>query len=585
MNLRSTAIMTVLMMLFSSMAGCLDRTEEEEETTAMVSTYHVGQLVSAVAGDTMNVEMMSTTNIPVHDYEPSAADIVRLQESDIFFYHGLNLEPWVESALSSLGDNAPKSVQTHAMPSGENELDYESMLVSDLCELLAEGPYESTILGHEDHEGHEGHEDHANETEENHTEEDGHEDHNHAEAEETIQNPEGCPADTVISVFHMEAGEHVLEFEGDHDETFNMAVLKMPGGHAHHHHDHGHAGPFEWAGVFEIADSSHTWTMQKVDGAYADPSMRLVLIPTDAATEEAMEAAEEGVGEMIQGDSCTVIEDGETMTPIAAEGSCFELHVGVGDDSTFTIDTTGVSALAAYAQHVPTEFERDAHYLADSAGNDIEPVAQESVGSHDHDHGGHGEEGEIEAGEDEEAFNYDPHSWLDPVSFKEQAKVVLEALKEAFPSDASTFTANAESYMSQLDSLHSDFQTALPSDSSCTSNKVIANHNAYSYLAKRYDLKFISIHGLDPEGEPSAADIAEAVEEINEEGITVLFIEEFTSESAVDSIVEQTKSDTMPNGVGVEYLYTMEMEPKDTSDDYISMMRKSMNSLKEGLGC
>tara|TARA_B100002052_G_scaffold143538_1_gene131347 strand:+ start:98 stop:1828 length:1731 start_codon:yes stop_codon:yes gene_type:complete len=576
--------MTALMMLFSSMAGCLDRTEEEEPT-AMVSTYHVGQLVSAIAGDTMNVEMMSTTNIPVHDYEPSAADIVRLQESDIFFYHGLNLEPWVESALSSLGENAPKSVQTHAMPSGETELDFESMLVSDLCELLAEGPYESTTLGHEDHEGHEGHEDHANETEENHTEEDGHEDHNHAEAEETIQNPEGCPADTVISVFHMEAGEHVLEFEGHHDETFNMAVLKMPGGHAHHHHDHGHAGPFEWAGVFEIADSSHTWTMQKVDGAYADPSMRLVLIPTDAATEEAMEAAEEGVGEMIEGDSCTVIEDGETMTPIAAEGSCFELHVGVGDDSTFTIDTTGVSALAAYAQHVPTEFERDAHYLADSAGNDIEPVAQESVGSHDHDHGGHGEEGEIEAGEDEEAFNYDPHSWLDPVSFKEQAKVVLEALKEAFPSDASTFTANAESYMSQLDSLHSDFQTALPSDSSCTDNKVIANHNAYSYLAKRYDLKFISIHGLDPEGEPSAADIAEAVEEINEEGITVLFIEEYTSESAVDSIVEQTKSDTMPNGVGVEYLYTMEMEPKDISDDYISMMRKSMNSLKEGLGC
>ena len=115
--------------------------------------------------------------------------------------------------------------------------------------------------------------------------------------------------------------------------------------------------------------------------------------------------------------------------------------------------------------------------------------------------------------------------------------------------------------------------------------KVIANHNAYSYLAKRYDLKFISIHGLDPEGEPSAADIAEAVEEIKEDGITVLFIEEYTSVSAVDSIVQQTTSDTMPGGVSVQYLYTMEMEPKDSSDDYISMMRKSMNNLKDGLGC
>ena len=77
--------------------------------------------------------------------------------------------------------------------------------------------------------------------------------------------------------------------------------------------------------------------------------------------------------------------------------------------------------------------------------------------------------------------------------------------------------------MSQLDSLHADFLTALPSESTCTDTKVIANHNAYSYLAKRYDLKFISIHGLDPEGEPSAADIAEAVEEIKEDGISSSF--------------------------------------------------------------
>ena len=103
-------------------------------------------------------------------------------------------------------------------------------------------------------------------------------------------------------------------------------------------------------------------------------------------------------------------------------------------------------------------------------------------------------------------------------------------------------------------------------------------------MGKRYDLQVISIHGLDPEGEPSAADIAEAVEEINEEGITVLFIEEYTSTSAVDSIVEQTVSDTLPNGVAVEYLYTMEMEPKDETDDYISLMRKSLESLKVGRG-
>ena len=880
MNTRSTVIMTVLMMLFSSMAGCLDRSEDDETEAlgnAMVSTYHVGQLVSAIGGDTINVDLMSPSNVPVHDYEPSATDIVRMQESDIFFYHGLNLEPWVDDALASLGDNAPTSIQTHAMPTGEDALDYKSMLISDLCDLLTNGPFESTTLGHDEHEFGQN-----NDTQDNHTEEDehDHEGHHHAEAEETIENAEGCPTDTVISIFHMEEGEHVLEFEEDHNDDFNMAVLKMPGGHAHHHHGHG-AGAFEWAGVFEISDNSHTWSMQKVDGGYADPLMRIVIFPTSTPNEEAIHASE-GVAEtMIEGDSCTVVEDGESITPIAAEGSCFELHVGTGDDSTYAIDTTGLTGITVFAQHVPTEFERDQHYLKDSAGADIEPVVQEGADAHAHDdhdddhddhedhggvchnttthenyesteadceaaghmwdeegdHGGvchnttthenyesteadceaaghtwmegdhhdypevhadynahslsfpeeedhsdegvdsgeedhhepgyavvhieeegdygfavpkdvefyiladapkayewagvfpvvselntwsmqkvdgdyadpsmrivvfpapnlteeaihlsessaeeliegdscisigngqtmedasfsangtcfelqvapnlddsifnmdleyfagvsgvviyaqhvpteferdqhylkdsagadiepvvqeiseahdhghhdeHGDEGGIEAGEGEEEFNYDPHSWLDPLAFKQQAQVVLEALKVAFPSGEDDFTSNAESYMAQLDSLHADFQTTLPSDSTCTETKVIANHNAYSYMAKRYDLRFISIHGLDPEGEPSAADISEAVEEINEEGITVLFVEEFTSVSAVDSIVEQTTSDTMPNGVSVEYLYTMELPPKDSTDDYISLMRKSLESLKVGLGC
>ena len=67
--------------------------------------------------------------------------------------------------------------------------------------------------------------------------------------------------------------------------------------------------------------------------------------------------------------------------------------------------------VAVFAQHVPTEFERDQHYLKDSAGTDIEPVAQESSGAHDHGHHDeHGDEGEIEAGEGEEEFDYDPHS-------------------------------------------------------------------------------------------------------------------------------------------------------------------------------
>jgi hypothetical protein len=161
--------------------------------------------------------------------------------------------------------------------------------------------------------------------------------------------------------------------------------------HVDHADDEEHA--FEWAGVFRVADSSHTWSMQSVGGEYADATMRLVLIPTDAPTAVMMESGEEGAGSLIAGETCAVIEDGASMTP-AAEGSCFELHVGAGDDSTFTIDTSGISGVAVYAQHLPTEFERDRHYLHDSSGAEVEPIAQESAGGDRHDQ--HDEHGDLD---------------------------------------------------------------------------------------------------------------------------------------------------------------------------------------------
>ena len=97
-------------------------------------------------------------------------------------------------------------------------------------------------------------------------------------------------------------------------------------------------------------------------------------------------------------------------------------------------------------------------------------------------------------------------------------------------------------------------------------------------MSVQYDIEIVSLHGLDPEGEPSPQDIADVVEHINEEGITVLFVEEYTDQTAVDSIVQET-------GVTIEILYTMEMSPSDANDDYMSMMNKNLDNLVDGIGC
>ena len=219
-------------------------------------------------------------------------------------------------------------------------------------------------------------------------------------------------------------------------------------------------------------------------------------------------------------------------------------------------------------------------------GHDGHDDHDDHQGHDDHDdhddHGdedGHDDHGDEDAhDEDEEDLgSYDPHSWLDPVAVKTQTNLVLGHLITAFPAGEETFRANAEAFLAELDEIDAGFQAAL-ADDVCPDKTVVANHNAYSYMAQRYDLQFLTVHGLDPEGEPSPEDVAAVVNHIKEEGLTVLFVEEYTDQDSVQSIVDQT-------GVEIKILYTMEMAPTDSNDDYLSLMNKNRENLVSGLGC
>ena len=253
------ALIASLLLILSSLAGCLGGDEEPESATVIASTYHVAQLAEAVGGGLVDVEMMSTSNVPVHDYEPSATDIIRLNSADVFLYHGLGLEPWVDGALADLAADGPAVYSTHAMPSGEDTLDFQTILINKLCTSMT-GPATTDVhtLAHHPHEAEELHgddgghnfafpdhgEEHDHDEEEHDHDEDEHDhgDHDALSPEMTFDNPEGCDAGTSINVFHMEAGEYMLEFESESEDPFRMAVAGMGGAHdhGHDHGDHGH---------------------------------------------------------------------------------------------------------------------------------------------------------------------------------------------------------------------------------------------------------------------------------------------------------------------------------------------------------
>jgi zinc transport system substrate-binding protein len=247
------------------------------------------------------------------------------------------------------------------------------------------------------------------------------------------------------------------------------------------------------------------------------------------------------------------------------------------DDHDAAVATLHIRAEGDYGFALPSDVTM--HIIA-SGGHD------EHAGHDDHDDHAGEERDDHDAEErddhddhaDEESMNYDPHSWLDPLAFNAQSAVVLEALIAAFPEGQEDFEDNAAAHSTLLTALDVSFEAAFGTDGVCQEKKVSANHNAYSYLAVRYGIQFETVHGLDPEGEPSPAEVAEVIEFIKEEDISVIFIEEYTDETSVKSIVDET-------GVSVKTLYTMEMAPKDINDDYMSLMGKNLQNLMDGMSC
>jgi len=130
---------------------------------------------------------------------------------------------------------------------------------------------------------------------------------------------------------------------------------------------------YEWAGIFETPNDHYMWTAQKVDGDYADATMKLVVLEASDLTEAGLESLESAATSAMN--SCTEKYTGQTITP--GTSTCYRLNFDPDAwQSLYPVNANGVNGIAFFAEHFPTEFESTAHYLKDQVGEDIEPLAE-----------------------------------------------------------------------------------------------------------------------------------------------------------------------------------------------------------------
>lgn len=183
------------------------------------------------------------------------------------------------------------------------------------------------------------------------------------------------------------------------------------------------------------------------------------------------------------------------------------------------------------------------------------------------------EEGATEAAHDHGAGALDPHFWLDPVRMQAAAKAVEAALAQADPAHADDYAANLDTLNATLTDLDTSYSTGL---GHCERTTFVTSHAAFGYLADRYSLTQASISGVDPESEPSPAELAAVKKVVESTGTTTIFTEELVSPETAQAVAAET-------GAQTRVLSPIESAPED--GDYAGAMRTNLEELRTALSC
>ncbi len=180
---------------------------------------------------------------------------------------------------------------------------------------------------------------------------------------------------------------------------------------------------------------------------------------------------------------------------------------------------------------------------------------------HDHDHHHHDHEG------------INPHFWLDPMVAKECLEEIRAALTAVAPARADEFAANAAQYAAELDSLHKELEAGF---AGLEGRGFVSFHNAYPYLAHRYNLRVTAVIEESPGKTPSERYIRRVADRLRELNVKTVFSEPQLNPRGAEILAQEV-------GARVDVMDPYGSVDDEDRDTYIELMRFNAEKLKQAL--
>lgn len=270
-----------------------------------------------------------------------------------------------------------------------------------------------------------------------------------------------------------------------------------------------------------------------------------------------------------------------SLTPDGAEPHDLEL-------SPASVDQLGKADAVVYLKGFQSAVDEAVEHNAPKTVIDVAPAVQlvkvSDSGNHvnDHDHDAdHDHDHEADHDHDHKAehdhdhdMSTDPHFWLDPERMSQAATLIGQALADADPKNAQTYTSNAANVAHSMKDLGTELVSGT---ATCEHTTFVTAHAAFGYLADRTGLTQVGISGLDPDSSPSPARLQEISELVKAQGVSTIFTE---------ALIDPKVAETLAKDLGIETAVLDPIESQvNPNEDYAAAMRNNITALRTALHC
>ncbi|MCI1017713.1 zinc ABC transporter substrate-binding protein [Microbacterium sp. C5A9] len=174
----------------------------------------------------------------------------------------------------------------------------------------------------------------------------------------------------------------------------------------------------------------------------------------------------------------------------------------------------------------------------------------------------------------------DSHFWTDPARMVDVVDALEPALAAIGGIDESALATSAAGYRSELTALDDDMADAFASIPE-SRRALVTNHHVFGYLAERFDFTIVGavIPGGTTLAAPSASDLSDLVDAIEQTGVPAVFAESSSPDRLVQALAAEADIH-----VDVIELFTESLTDADGgAPDYLTMMRVNTERITSGL--